>query len=319
MPPSADSSYTTAPRRRLYAPRVVTRDIIAQLNEAEIADDPSRVRSLLSVLRNRRALPAKILIFHEDARPGYFGTWTRHSKAFGPTTHLNRARDPIAMEYDYDSGQEWEDEGNDNADDVHEGADDEDVASEADSDLDSWLVSDDEVEEIPAPSADSEVEALTTLNFPSKRKADDGERKIGKKRKVVVPLVPFVKGPCWETSVGQCSYEPFESYRIQLFNGMCSLKCFLVIINPVIPEQTPLILSIPSPLYRLVNTRSKLLKSPQLLQHSLFRHYQIVSLHQEISRPPSHWPPLVKFLKQSVHILLKLPRLHFRRHICQRS
>ncbi|KAF7966207.1 hypothetical protein HWV62_39698, partial [Athelia sp. TMB] len=218
MPPSADSLFTTAPRRRLYAPRVVTRDIIAQLNEAEIADDPSRVRSLLSVLRNRRALPAKVLIFHEDARPGYFGTWTRHSKAFGPTTHLNRARDPIAMEYDYDSGQEWEDEGNDNADDVHEGADDDDVASEADSDLDSWLVSDDEIEEIPAPSADSEVEVLATLNFPSKRKADDGERKIGKKRKVVVPLVPFVKGPCWETSVGQCSYEPFESYRIQLFN-----------------------------------------------------------------------------------------------------
>lgn len=218
MPLSVDASFTTTPRRRFYAPRVVTRDIVAQLSEAEIADDPSRVGTLLSVLRNRNALPAKVLIFADNSRPGYFGTWTRHSQVIGPRKPLER--DLLALDYAYDSGEEWEDEGNDNADDVVEGAEDDDVASEADSDLDSWLVSDDEVEEIAPPSVDPELDApAATLNFPTKRKADDGERKIGKKRKVVIPLVPFVKGPCWESAVGQCSYEPFEPYRIQLFNG----------------------------------------------------------------------------------------------------
>ncbi|KZP20865.1 hypothetical protein FIBSPDRAFT_1044651 [Athelia psychrophila] len=217
MPLSVDASFTTTPRRRFYAPRVVTRDIVAQLSEAEIADDPSRVGTLLSVLRNRNALPAKVLIFADNSRPGYFGTWTRHSQVIGPRKPLER--DLLALDYAYDSGEEWEDEGNDNADDVVEGAEDDDVASEADSDLDSWLVSDDEVEEIAPPSVDPELDApAATLNFPTKRKADDGERKIGKKRKVVIPLVPFVKGPCWESAVGQCSYEPFEPYRIQLFN-----------------------------------------------------------------------------------------------------
>ena len=36
---------------------------------------------------------------------------------------------------------------------------------------------------------------------------------------MVIPLVPFAKGPEWETSIGRCTYEPFKSYRIQLFNG----------------------------------------------------------------------------------------------------
>lgn len=187
------------------------------MGEAEIADNPSRVRSLLVLLRNRNVLPAKVLIFADDARPGYFGTWTRHSKVIGPRTPF--ARDLVALDYAYDSGEEWEDEGNDNADDVVEGAEEEEVASDADSDLDSWLVSDDEVQEIGTLLDDCEADLPATLNFPTKRKADDEERKIGKKRKVVVPLVPFVKGPCWESAVGQCSYEHFQPYRIQLFNG----------------------------------------------------------------------------------------------------
>ncbi|KAG9318535.1 hypothetical protein JVU11DRAFT_626 [Chiua virens] len=38
-------------------------------------------------------------------------------------------------------------------------------------------------------------------------------------RKVVVPLVPHVKGPFWESHIGHCGYDPFHMYRIQLFNG----------------------------------------------------------------------------------------------------
>lgn len=217
LPPSAHKSFTSVPRRRLSAPRHITRTILSQLNEAEIADNPSQVRWLLSVLRNRELLPAKILIFREDARPGYFGTWTRHSRIIGPRTPF--ARDPVTLDYAYDSGEEWEEEGTGDADDVDEGAEEDDGATEADSDLDSWLV-DDDVEEIGTPLEERGAEPLSAvLNFPVKRKAEGGERKIDKKRKIVVPLVPFAKGPCWESDVGQCTYEPFEPYRIQLFNG----------------------------------------------------------------------------------------------------
>ena len=202
----------------MSVPRHTTRTILSQLSEAEIADNPSHVRSLLSVLRNRDLLPAKVLIFTDDARPGYFGTWTRHSRIIGPRTPF--ARDLVALDYAYDSGEEWEEEGTGDADDVVEGAEDDDAVTEADSDLDSWLVDDDDVGEIGTPLEEKEADPLpAVLNFPAKRKAEDGERKIEKKRKMVVPLIPFAKGPCWESDVGHCTYEPFQPYQIQLFNG----------------------------------------------------------------------------------------------------
>lgn len=228
LPPSATPSFTTVPRRKLYTSHLTVRTILSQLSEAEIADNPTRVGTLLSILRNRTLLPAKVLIFTEDARPGYFGTWTRHSQIIGPRKPF--ARDLVALDYAYDSGEEWEEEGMGDADDVVEGAEEEegDGATEADSDLDSWLVDDDDIGDVDI-DADVEVETplegretevlLPVLNVQPKRKAEEGERKIGKKRKVVVPLVPFAKGPCWESNIGECVYESFQSYRIQLFNG----------------------------------------------------------------------------------------------------
>ena len=184
-----------------------------------MADNPSRVRSLLSLLRDRRSLPAKVLIFMGDNRPGYFGTWTRHSRIITPRTPF--ARDPIAVDYACDSGEEWEDEDGD-ADDVIEGADDEDgeVTSDADSEMGDFLVDDDEVELGEVATFIEERTLPNAFNFPVKRKAESGERKIGKKRKTVTALVPFATGPCWESDIGDCSYEPFHQYRIQLFNGL---------------------------------------------------------------------------------------------------
>ncbi|KAH7912148.1 hypothetical protein BJ138DRAFT_1172111 [Hygrophoropsis aurantiaca] len=196
-----------------------TRDILSQLNEAEIAGDPSRVRYLLSILSNRKMLPAKVLIFHEDARPGYYGTWTRNSRIIGPRAPF--ARDVVARDYGYDSGEEWEEEPAGEADDVVDDVEDEDVDGDADSDLDSWLVDDDEIEEVGTPPElrDGSPFLPDLPIFPPKRKADKSEDKQPeKKRKVVLPLVPFAKGPCWEPAIGQCEYEPFKQYRIQLFN-----------------------------------------------------------------------------------------------------
>ena len=228
---TANSLVTTTSRRKLFSPCYNTRTIFSQLSEAELADNPSRVRSLLSLLRDRHSLPAKVLIFVEDNRPGYFGTWTRHSRIITPRTPF--ARDPVALDYACDSGEEWEDEDGD-ADDVIEGADDEDgeVTSDADSEMGDFLVDDDEVEPSEARTSNEERKAdslLNGFNFLVKRKGEADERKIGKKRRTVTALVPFSTGPCWESDIGYCSYEPFHQYRIQLFNGLC-LCCLAVVL-----------------------------------------------------------------------------------------
>lgn len=186
-----------------------------RLNDAEIAGDPSQVRHLLAILSDRELLPAKVLIFKEDARPGYYGTWTRGSRIVGPRTPF--AQDVLAHDYGYDSGEDWGDENESHADDVLEDTDDD--GDEADSDADSWIVDDEGDLETP-PLGSSPSLPPTDIPMPnSKRKTENSSKQPEKKRKVVIPLVPFAKGPCWESTVGQCEYLPFESYRIQLFNG----------------------------------------------------------------------------------------------------
>ncbi|PPQ77583.1 hypothetical protein CVT25_011375 [Psilocybe cyanescens] len=201
---------------RVHSP-VSVRDLLSQLSEAEISGNDDLVRSILTKLGDRELLLAKAFCFHTDARPGYFGTWTRSSRIIGPRTPF--AKDTLVFDYAYDSGEEWEEEPV--GEDVVEDGDDEDGdADEPDSDLDSWLVDDDDEPNLALLAHESSPPPL--LDFPvtgsSKRKAEDGERKIGKKRKVVVPLVPFAKGPIFETTIGQCEYDPFKPYAIQLFN-----------------------------------------------------------------------------------------------------
>jgi len=210
------------------------RDIFTQLNDAEIAGDTSQVRHLLNILRDRKTFPAKVLIFHEDARPGYYGSWTKNSRIIGPRTPFSR--DLLARDYGYDSGEEWEDEGTGDADNVDDDEDEEGEGEDADSDADSWLVDDDEVEEgipddrdlspslldIPLSSHKKKALSPSLLDIShsaSKRKAEATDKQPEKKRKVVIPLVPYTKGPLWESVIGHCDYDPFKPYRIQFFNG----------------------------------------------------------------------------------------------------
>ena len=201
---------------------------MSQLSEAEISGNDDLVRELQVKLHNRDLFPAKVLCFHTDARPGYFGTWTRSSRIIGPRRPFSQ--DTLVFDYAYDSGEEWEDEpiGEDVVDD---GEDEDGDDEERDSDMDDWLVDDDEEQDIAkltrAPSSPPPVNIPVPVPVPSppKRKVDDGERKSSKKRKVVIPLVPFAKGPLWESTIGKPEYEPFNSYTIRLFNGeSCILR-----------------------------------------------------------------------------------------------
>ena len=215
------------PTLRSFNPQTI-RATMQDLTEAEVSGDVSAVRRLTGRLRDRNVFPGKVLIFHEDARPGYYGTWTRNSREVGPRTPFSR--DVVSLDYGVDSGEEWEEE---EEGDVLENDEDEDGAAtdEHDSDLDSWLVDDDEVEE-PGTPIDERLGSPDFFPPPlPKRKAKESgpaeSKHEEKKRKVVVPLVPFTKGPCWETTIGECTYEPFNEFRIQLFNGSSLSWIFL--------------------------------------------------------------------------------------------
>ncbi|KAF5391448.1 hypothetical protein D9757_002078 [Collybiopsis confluens] len=173
---------------KTYYP-IVVQDLLKQLSEVELFGDATAVRKIHQQLSNRDLLPAKVLIFSENSRPGYYGTWTRSSRLIGPRTPY--VKDVLEIDYGYDSGEDWEAEPVGDADDVQDDGDDEEGTEDCDSDIDDWLVDDDEVEE-----GLSLQERADSPNLPSilpKRKTEDPGTKPLKKRKVVVPLVPFTK------------------------------------------------------------------------------------------------------------------------------
>lgn len=137
------------------------------------------------------------------------GTWTK----FSPDI---RARRPFGkdetLDYDYDSGEDWEEEG-DGEILVSDGSDEDD--SDSDAEEEGWLVDDeDEVEEMPSETVEEPASEPT-----AKRKAKAITKGKDTKKRKVEKLAPFQKGPCWETEIGECTYDAFKTYRIQLLNG----------------------------------------------------------------------------------------------------
>jgi chromatin assembly factor 1 subunit A len=267
------------------------RSIMVRLSEAEVSDDTAVVRALLSELHDRTRILAKVLIFHSDERPGYYGTFTKRSRLIKPRRPF--ARDDIAIDYAYDSGAEWGEEEEGGGDDILGDSDDERDDEEESDDLDGWLVDGDDGE--TATPVD-EREGLEAFPFPplpeggkhkrkvekekEKEKETDTESKT-KKRKAVVPLVPFIKGPCWEAEIGDCEYEPLNHYRIQFFNGEFSCdEYFSSAKRQATDTPYPLdpfsFVSVPAD----IRNSSAAASGSKLQPHSLYQRYRLTSSTQ---------------------------------------
>ena len=216
------------------------RKLLQQLNEAEISGDEKSTRDIQAVLRDRRKIPAKLLQFHDNLRPPYYGksqqprhgstpiecqytgTWTKTSAIVGPRTPF--AKDLAVFDYSYDSGDDWEEE-EEGGEDILSDVDSEGEGVEEDEDDDGFLVPDDEVESIAASVAPSRSPSPSALhgNSRTKRKAEanGGARK---RRQITGPLIPFSKGPCYEDEFGRCEYEPFHAFQIRLLNGTLAVS-----------------------------------------------------------------------------------------------
>ena len=126
-----------------------------------------------------KRLPRKHLQYAEDIRPAYNGTFTRRTKL---TSRNPFKQDPEIFAYDYDSEAEWEFEPEDG-----ENLDDESIDD------------DEEMGSMMGDSGDEEDRAF--LDDEDEDAVDNTVKNKGKQvgKRFVAPLVPMIKGVCWET------------------------------------------------------------------------------------------------------------------------
>lgn len=207
--------------------KLSVRDLIEQLNDATTAGDVNSAKALISTLSDRKKLPLRWLHFWENTRPMYIGTWSKTSRVVGPRTPFAKEE---AVNYDYDSGEEWfEEEEGEEMEDL-ETLDGEEEEEEEEENHD-WIVDDDE-EELEQDDEGDLVLALDDVGdgvvaIPSqkKRKAESAGGFYGfnrNKRRKLVPLKPSCNGPHWETVLGEPQIPSWSQYSIRVLNGVYS-------------------------------------------------------------------------------------------------
>ncbi|XP_077390846.1 chromatin assembly factor 1 subunit A [Festucalex cinctus] len=138
--------------------------------------------------------PMKLLLFRENHRPAYWGTWRKKSLHISPRCPLRKDTD--LLDYEVDSDEEWEEEEPGESLSHSEG-EDEDEGGEDDDDNDGFFVphgylSDDEGALEEADGGDLEKQKLQ-----QRLKAREWEELMSTKNKMKV-LQPVVRGCLWE-------------------------------------------------------------------------------------------------------------------------
>ncbi|CAH7678453.1 hypothetical protein PPACK8108_LOCUS12981 [Phakopsora pachyrhizi] len=198
------------------------REIVNGIAESEMSGNIEDTKRWRRKLQNRNVVPLKFLRFHEDVRPGYVGTWSKNSRLVSGRNPYGK--DTCLFNYDYDSEADWAEEDGEGEDlgASDDGPDDgESLLSEADSE-DGWLVGDDD--EIEVMEGDLDDANTAHSNEPELEGGEVRNKHLKKisghsRRKITGPLIPVIKGPCWEKSLGEPGLSNFESLRIQFINS----------------------------------------------------------------------------------------------------
>jgi hypothetical protein len=151
----------------------------------------------------------KLLSFHEDIRPAYYGTWSKTSRVI--TGRNPFAKDTSFLDYDVDSEAEWE-EGDDDevgeelGDDKADENEDKEMEDADGDDADGWLAPDDEVEE----ELDDEAKQLL-------RKKKVEKEEVVKRALTVCCIAPRDGGRPWNVvspeTVPNGKMEGFDSFN----------------------------------------------------------------------------------------------------------
>ena len=163
---------------------------------------------------------AKLLQFHENERPPYWGTWSKKSKVVGPRRPF--AKDCHYFEYEYDSDDDWEEEeeGESLSDEEKDKEEDQDVKEEDDDEDDGFFVGHGILDKEEAHLLDSDEEQDASDNRKAgsttekdkstleedlelqkmKLRAEQFEEEYKKQKNVPVKLKSRVFGCFWNNS-----------------------------------------------------------------------------------------------------------------------
>ncbi|XP_070765273.1 chromatin assembly factor 1 subunit A [Enoplosus armatus] len=146
-----------------------------------------------SVPDRKRYGPMKLLQFHANYRPAYWGSWSKKSSHISPRCPLRRDKD--LLDYEVDSDEEWEEEEPGESLSHSEGEDEEEGGEDDDDDgffVPHGYLSDDEGALEEEEGGDLEKQKLR-----QKLKAREWDELMSTKKKMKV-LEPVVRGCVWE-------------------------------------------------------------------------------------------------------------------------
>jgi len=229
------------------------RQCVVAINDSALTSSDTTV--YYKLLEDRSQVPVKLFKHYDDVRPGYVGTWTKTSHVVGPRTPF--ARETALLNYDVDSEDEWAEEDPDAEDVGSDGAQSDDeggTATGAESEADSWLADDDDIEYEEGYDADGDVAMLAAegravgadaeddddvivvegekerrkRERDAKKKKAERERKKKERELRRGPMLPVAKGLCWQDDVDAVEDVLFKPMSIQFLNGArCSLSPFV--------------------------------------------------------------------------------------------
>ncbi|XP_010743966.2 chromatin assembly factor 1 subunit A [Larimichthys crocea] len=161
----------------------------------------------------KRYGPMKLLQFHANYRPAYWGTWSKKSSHISPRCPLRQDKD--LLDYEVDSDEEWEEEEPGESLSHSEGEDEEEGGEDDDDDgffVPHGYLSDDEGALEEEEGGDLEKQKLR-----QKLKAREWDELMSTKKKMKV-LEPVVKGCVWEGEGS--SLQLFQPYAVCLIESL---------------------------------------------------------------------------------------------------
>ena len=191
-------------------------------DESDLEDELNETNENIILQSGKDALViprAKLLKFHENKRPAYWGTWTKKSKVI--TGRRPFGRDEDRFDYDYDSDDDWEEEEegeslSDAEDDKDKEEDNEDYEVDNTFFVPHGYLSDEE------ETAKDEDEVFDPEFAKEKQKRDEKEFEKEHKKKTQV-LKPKLWGVYYESEVLDT-----EAAAVQLARILGSFEGFLV-------------------------------------------------------------------------------------------
>ncbi|KAK3097073.1 hypothetical protein FSP39_006117 [Pinctada imbricata] len=148
----------------------------------------------------------KLLQFHMNYRPPYYGTWRKKSKVLTPRNPFKTDSD--LFDYEVDSDDEWEEEEPGESLSASEGEEEKDENSD-DEEEDGWMVPHGYLSEGEGCDDDEEI-TPEVMKARQKARADQWESEL---KRQTQPVLPIIIGCFWEHAVHSLQKEVEEKLK----------------------------------------------------------------------------------------------------------